>query len=775
MSLRLPAPLLFALPFLLVAEESAVSLNYGFGEPEIVKLDWSTRALTPTDLDNDGLRDLVLINNDTARIELLYQLPEGEAAGREKKTVNRNRWDPVLEDARFESEAITVGFPMFDLGVGDLNMDGLVDLAYTSREVPLTVRFQGADGDWIEVSELDGFEALGWTNTVKVVDLDSDDADELVVVSADAIRIFRQSDGGGLGEPDVLYVTGENPFNLMVEDATGDGLLDLLYLSTDGKQVLATREQLKAGGFGPESRHVMERPARVIRPMPDSSEDSGALAVVDSRSGTLEFIEMKSSEKERDGPSILQGAPEIYPIFRKVRESASYALGDINGSGEPDLVVANPAEAELLLFSKENGRFKASKAFPSFSEISSLTSGRFFKGREDSLIVISEEEKTLGLTRYDKSGRLSFPRQLKVGEGNPVCSQAIDLEGDGYDELVLINESDGSYFLVVAAPAHRKSQDGGWEVVSEMKIEGVRRKPEEIAVVDIFGEDQPGLMLFIPREAPVLLAPQAEGGSGFVPVATDSSIRESLLKGVLPAQISVFDVNSDGANELVVAREGFARAFTMTDREIEMVDQFNARRGKDTISAVIPVETKAGVTGMVFYVKAEGEMQYLQRDEDGVFRYKKAVDVGQIDLIDWMPLAGDSRKQGQSYVFAGEDRFWFFGGQREIRSWEVLQTYETDLDDIHYSHVAGGDFDGDGSLELVSVDGSDHVVDFLSYGDGDWSSQMFWQVFEQNMHYQGRTGANLEPRQIVIDDLTNDGKLDFAFLVHDRILIYPQE
>jgi hypothetical protein len=43
------------------------------------------------------------------------------------------------------------------------------------------------------------------------------------------------------------------------------------------------------------------------------------------------------------------------------------------------------------------------------------------------------------------------------------------------------------------------------------------------------------------------------------------------------------------------------------------------------------------------------------------------------------------------------------------------------------------------------------------------------------MHYQGRTGAKLEPREAVVADLNGDGRLDFAFLIHDRIIVYPQE
>ncbi|MEO0509860.1 MAG: VCBS repeat-containing protein [Verrucomicrobiota bacterium] len=767
---------LAAAPLMLNGKEVQSALTYGFGEPEVFKMDWSTRALSATDLDNDGLRDLVLINNDAARVELLYQLPEGEDSGSSKKTVNRNRWDPVLEDARFENKSITVGFPMFDLGVGDLNGDGLVDIAYSAREAPLTVRYQAEGGDWIEVREFDGFEALGWTNTLNVSDLDGDGLDELVVVSADAIRIFSQDGEEGLGEPEVLYITGENPFNLVITDATGDGLLDLLYLSTDGKQVLAMREQLPSGAFGPESRHVMERPARIVKPLPDSAKEVGTLTVVDSRSGTLEFISLEESDADRNVPAVLQGAPEIYPIFQKVRESASYAFGDVNRDDEVDLVVANPAEAELLLFSKKDGRYQFSNAFPSFSLISSLSMGRFFEGAEEALIVISEEEKTIGLSRLDGSGRLSFPKQLKVVAGSPICSQAYDMDGDGLDELVLVYENEkGGYQLILAAPSVREDPLSSWDLLFETPIDGVRRKPGALKVVDIFGGTRPGLMLFIPREAPVLYAPDSDNGFDLISVANKSSIRESLLKGVEPAQISIFDVDADQTNELVAALQGFARAFRFSDGQLEMVDQFNARRGKDVVHAVIPMSEGPNLTGVTLYVGEDGEMQFLKRNEDGVFRYEKAIDVGQIDLIDWRVIPGRNEKIEPAYIFAGEDRFWFFSGRDKVRSWIVRQTYETDLEDIHYSHVVGEDFDGDGKLELAVVDGSQHVVDILSHGEEGWSSRMFWQVFEQNMHYRGRTGAKLEPRQIIIEEFTGDGKLDLTLLVHDRILFYPQE
>ena len=105
----------------------------------------------------------------------------------------------------------------------------------------------------------------------------------------------------------------------------------------------------------------------------------------------------------------------------------------------------------------------------------------------------------------------------------------------------------------------------------------------------------------------------------------------------------------------------------------------------------------------------------------------------------------------------------------------VEESYETDLEAVHYSYVEGADFDQDGSVDLIAVDGQSHVVEFLVQKESKWESRMFWEVFEQNMHYQGRTGSTVEPREVVIGDFTGDGKLDFALLVHDRILFYPQE
>ena len=49
-----------------------------------------------------------------------------------------------------------------------------------------------------------------------------------------------------------------------------------------------------------------------------------------------------------------------------------------------------------------------------------------------------------------------------------------------------------------------------------------------------------------------------------------------------------------------------------------------------------------------------------------------------------------------------------------------------------------------------------------------------WQVFEQKS-FRNRGGDFAEPREALVADLTGDGKNDLVVIVHDRILVYPQE
>jgi hypothetical protein len=104
-----------------------------------------------------------------------------------------------------------------------------------------------------------------------------------------------------------------------------------------------------------------------------------------------------------------------------------------------------------------------------------------------------------------------------------------------------------------------------------------------------------------------------------------------------------------------------------------------------------------------------------------------------------------------------------------------LDSYETPIKDGYLNDVVSGDLDNDGRKDLVFMETSKNNLDLVIF---DKNHKLVpgdrWQVFEQKT-FRGRGGEAPEPREAVVADLTGDGKNDLAVIVHDRILLYPQE
>ena len=68
-------------------------------------------------------------------------------------------------------------------------------------------------------------------------------------------------------------------------------------------------------------------------------------------------------------------------------------------------------------------------------------------------------------------------------------------------------------------------------------------------------------------------------------------------------------------------------------------------------------------------------------------------------------------------------------------------------------------------------------MEFLRFDkeENEWKSVLRFNVFERNLHYQGKKGGAAEPREGLVADLNGDKKDDFALLAHDRLLLYYQE
>ncbi len=104
-----------------------------------------------------------------------------------------------------------------------------------------------------------------------------------------------------------------------------------------------------------------------------------------------------------------------------------------------------------------------------------------------------------------------------------------------------------------------------------------------------------------------------------------------------------------------------------------------------------------------------------------------------------------------------------------------MDSYETPIKDGHLTDVVAGDLNSDGRKALVFLETAKNYLDLVAYEKPHkLVPATRWQVFEDRT-FRSRRIDDMEPREAAVADVTGDGKADLIVLVHDRILVYPQE
>ena len=89
--------------------------------------------------------------------------------------------------------------------------------------------------------------------------------------------------------------------------------------------------------------------------------------------------------------------------------------------------------------------------------------------------------------------------------------------------------------------------------------------------------------------------------------------------------------------------------------------------------------------------------------------------------------------------------------------------------------VVAGDLNNDGRKDLVFLETGRNYLDLVTFeAPHKLVPGNRWQVFEERT-FRSRRNDETEPREALVADVTGDGKNDLVVLVHDRVLVYPQE
>ncbi len=762
---HLAAPVAAALALGLLPHAEAFQLS----GPLVMKLAWNSRSLVAKDIDGDGRTDIALVNNDRASIELLYQSRPGERSRRERVT-GRERWQPVLDDAPFERHRLATGIRMFSLAVGDLDSDGRPDLAYTGSPDGLTVRYQKPRGEFRQRRVFEVEAPSSWVDTLLIIDLDGDRRDDLALLSEGALLVYTQDGDGELQGPRWYPLVDGNCFGLKALDVDRDGRLDLAYQVPQSPDALRIRFGLATGGFGPEIAFRVE-PTRGLMAVIGVGEPSrpGFLRV----QATTGMLEVLAGEPSRTPSRQLADVrPRVFSTRTDSRSPASYALDDFDGDGLLDIAVADGRGARTwLLLQSARGEYSEAAEFPSLADVRSLGSGDLDGDGRSELLLASPRDRTIAWTRLTADGRMEYPRPLPT-RGKPFAVAAGDLDGDGSLEVAYSFDDREERGVTVLS---RLDDGTGWrETVVE--LEGFESTPIGLRIADANRDRRLDLAVFGTHEGMRLLQQLADGS--FAEASASTGYRQGLVDAIEPSAFTTGDVTGDGHPEMLVAFEGYARSLTVNDAgELEVVDQYNARASDSRLAAALVVDLdRDGVPEVVLVERGGGRLQVLTRRRGGVYRHAESVAIGAIDLVEAraLDLAGDG---APDILLLGTDRFLWLPLGSDDMAVASATTYETDLEDVGYHLLGVGDLDGDGRDDVVAIDSRDtRILEVLTLDERlRWRSELHFRVFDEDPHYEGQRGNALEPREMVIADLTGDGRDDIALLVHDRVLVYPQE
>jgi hypothetical protein len=311
-------------------------------------------------------------------------------------------------------------------------------------------------------------------------------------------------------------------------------------------------------------------------------------------------------------------------------------------------------------------------------------------------------------------------------------------------------------------------------VVKSIELTGLKTDPRGLRLFDANQDGRMDIAVFTAFEA-MRLYVQGDDAN-FTELSASPTFRRGLVDNVDTAAVSFGDIDNDGKAEFLVSAGGFARALRVNNKnELAVVDQFNARDPAAEVATTLVLPSgKSKTPTIILYDKKAEQFQTLRANDQSLYQVMDTTPAGRIDVVG-TEVRVNGTAGTEAFVF-GKDRFWWLPLGRGDFSAATAATHATDLPDIHYGDVIAGDLNNDGRAEIVCVDPDKNLLEILGRDANDrWESRLHFKVFETDEHFQGRKGPPQEPRETVIADVTGDGKKDLILLVHDRVLVYPQE
>jgi len=178
-----------------------VTNRFGFTGPEIFPIETGIGMMHAADLDGDGLKDLVVVNNARAKISLLYNRT-GQTNAASDKPLSKREANDLPPDSRFRIDSIPSEKRIGAMVVTDLNGDGRPDIAYYGEPKELLVIYNQKQNTWSAPKRFAIEDGQMSPNGLTVGDINGDKLPDLILLSENHAYLIAQAADHTLKEPE---------------------------------------------------------------------------------------------------------------------------------------------------------------------------------------------------------------------------------------------------------------------------------------------------------------------------------------------------------------------------------------------------------------------------------------------------------------------------------------------------------------------------------------------------------------------------------------------
>ena len=396
-----------------------------FGAPRDIAAGFEPSFVAVADVNSDDRLDLAVTGGLSASNNNVHML--------------LGNGDGTFKAAR----GFAVGWFASFVAVGDFNGDGRPDLAVAERRGHIVSALLGrGDGTFLTAPNLTVPDQQ--SSFVAAADLNDDGRPDLATTNSNSATVsVLLGNGNGTFQTPQNFATGIEPCAVVARDVDGDGRLDLVTANKFGESVSVLL------GNGNGTFRAAQNFAAGRGPIAVETEDVND----DSRLDLVVANEGTYSAYDDGSVSVLLGNGD--GTFRAGQNFAANrpraaAVGEFNGDGHPDLVVANAAGGDVSVHpGNGDGTFQPALHFAAGDFPSSMALGEFNgDGRPDLAVAnVGGVRVLLG------NGDGTLQAAWNFATNPPWSVAAGDVNGDGWPDLVvtspavrvLLGNGDGTF------------------------------------------------------------------------------------------------------------------------------------------------------------------------------------------------------------------------------------------------------------------------------------------------------------------------------------------